>query len=311
MNDENAAALITRIHLRPGTEKAFAAWHARMSIAPGDYPGFISVEIKPPVAEDHDQWSVVQHFRSATEMRAWQRSDTHEHLLSEIAAIVGSDALLEVPGAEFDHDSSVAEVIATVVKTGSESAYREWAARIHAAEALFPGYRGGFLQPPISEKQPYWTTLVRFASPQELDNWLNSAERKKLLDEHERLVHSWTVHRLPNSFAGWFPVDQPNREPPAALKQSMVVLLVLFPIVMTELRFLTPLLRGIPPAPATFLGNAISVGLIGWPFMPIAIAFLNWWLSPKQGSALLLRAAGYVLIGALYTAEIAVLWNML
>src|SRR5262245_48283041 len=99
MNDENAAALVTRIQLRPGAEKAFAAWHARMSIAPGEFPGFISAEIKPPAADDHNQWSVVQHFRSATEMRTWRRSDTYEHLLTEIARIVGTDALQEVQGA--------------------------------------------------------------------------------------------------------------------------------------------------------------------------------------------------------------------
>jgi antibiotic biosynthesis monooxygenase (ABM) superfamily enzyme len=51
------------------------------------------------------------------------------------------------------------------------------------------------------------------------------------------------MRRLSNSFAGWFPSEGPDREPPTTLKQSMVVLLVLFPIVMEELRFLTPLLK--------------------------------------------------------------------
>jgi uncharacterized protein len=311
MNDSNVAALVTTIQVSAGSEIPFAAWHAQMSTAPGNFPGFISTEIKAPAAQGDTQWSVVQHFRTGKELRAWQCSETHRRLLDEIRAIVGGDALREVENAEFNSDSTVTEVIATLVKPGLENAYREWAARIHAAEAQFPGYRGSFLQPPISDKQPYWTTLVRFAMPQQLDNWLNSAERRQLLQEHEALVQSWTMHRMASSFAGWFPDQEPDRESPSTLKQSMVVLLVLFPIVMAELRFLTPLLKGVPPSLATFLGNSISVGLIGWPFMPIAIVFLNWWLSPKKRSGSLLQAAGYALVTVLYAAEIAAFWHLL
>jgi len=310
MND-NTAALVTRIQLNAGLEKAFADWHAQMSTAPGIFPGFISAEVKAPASPGDTEWSVVQHFRSAKEMRAWQSSDMHGRLLREIGAVIGVDSLREMESTESDCDSTVTEVVATVVKPGLENAYRQWAARIHAAEAQFPGYRGGLLQPSISNKQSYWTTLVRFATPRELDNWLNSTERRALLGEHEAMVQSWTMHRLPSAFAGWFPGKDPDREPATTPKQTMVVLLVLFPIVMAELRFLSPMLKGVPPAPATFLGNAISVWLIGWPFMPIAMIFLNWWLSPKTGSGWLLRASGYALLGVLYVAELAALWKLL
>lgn len=310
MDDNQAAALVTRIEVQPGIEQAFAGWHAQMSIAPANFPGFINTEIRAPAVQGETHWSVVQHFRSAKQMRAWQSSEAHRRLVDQIGAITGHDGLHELETGEIDRDSTATEVIATAVKPGFENAYREWAARIHAAEARFPGYRGGLLQPPISDKQPYWTTLIRFASPQELESWLNSAEREKLLQEHEALVQSWTMHRLGNSFAGWFPSEEPDRESPSTLKQSLVVLLVLFPIVMVELRFLSPILKGIPPAVATFLGNALSVALLGWPVMPIAIAFLNWWLSPKKGSGSILRASGYILLGVLYAAEIAMLWNL-
>jgi len=310
MNDKQAAALVTKVQVHPGIEQAFAAWHAQMSTAPGRFPGFISAEIKAPAHGD-TQWSVVQHFLGTQEMRAWQRSEAHCHLLEEIGAIAGNDAVREVEAGNADSDSSVTEVIATVVKPGLEDAYRKWAARIHATEAQFPGYRGSFLQPPVSDKQPYWTTLVRFDTPGQLDDWLNSSQRKNLLTEHEALVRSWTMHRLSSSFAGWFPGEGPDRESPSTLKQSMVVLLILFPIVMAELRFLTPMLKGLPSAPATFVGNAISVGIIGWPLMPIAIVFLNWWLSPEKGSGWTLRAAGYALVCLIYVVEIATLWNLL
>jgi len=313
MIDTRAAALVTKIEVHPGNEKAFAEWHGKMSTAPGDFPGFISAEIKPPEPPAGTQWSVVQRFRSAEEMNAWHGSGQHQRLLSEASLITGGNGanLSELKNLESESDSTVTEVITTTVNPGSERAYRDWAGRIHSAEAQFPGYRGGFLQPPISAKQPYWTTLVHFATPAQLDAWLDSTERKKLLEEHQALVESWTARRLPNSFAGWFPAESSDREPATTLKQSMVVLLMLFPIVMAELRFLSPQLAGVPPAIATFVGNAISVALLAWPFMPLAIFFLNWWLAPKKTAGPSVRVAGHLLIVMLYAVEIAALWKLL
>src|SRR2546427_6129955 len=121
MGDTNAAALITRIKVRPGSEKAFASWHSRMSTAPGDFPGFISAEIKPPMAERDPRWSVIQHFRSPQEMSAWRQSASHQGLLSEAGVITdvdGTGRLNELESMELRSDSTVTEVITTLVKPG-------------------------------------------------------------------------------------------------------------------------------------------------------------------------------------------------
>jgi uncharacterized protein len=312
MSETNAASLITRIEVAPGNDRAFAEWHARMTTAPGNSSGFISADVKAPIAPDVE-WSVVQHFRTVQDMQAWKNSQVNRRLLSEAGAITsdGASRVNQSETAEHQANATVTEAIATFVKPGFEDAYRDWAARTHAAEAQFPGYRGGCLQPPISDKQRCWTTLVHFATPEQLDSWLASAERKQLLKEHEELVESWTARRLPTSFAGWFPDEDSGREPSTTLRQSMVVLLVLFPIVMAELRFLSPLLTGVPPAVATFIGNGISVGLIGWPFMPIAALLLSWWLSPRKNTGATTRVAGYAVLIVLYGIEIAALWHLL
>ncbi len=73
--------------------------------------------------------------------------------------------------------------------------------------------------------------------------------------------------------------------PLSSWKQSMIVILMLFPIVMLEIRFLSPLLRGLRTSPSTFIGNVISVALLTWPFMPLAIAAMKWWLLPGKDSS--------------------------
>ncbi len=77
----------------------------------------------------------------------------------------------------------------------------------------------------------------------------------------------------------------------------MLVVLVLFPIVMLELRFLSPLLGGLNSSVSMFIGNVISVALIAWPFMPLVVGPMNWWLLPKKDSAGWTNPAGIALLG--------------
>jgi uncharacterized protein len=145
--------------------------------------------------------------------------------------------------------------------------------------------------------------LIRFATPTQLDAWLASAERRRLIAESESLVEAWSSRRLATPFGGWFPGEGIGGMPPN-WKQSMVVLLMLFPIVVLEMRFLVPLTRALNPVLGTFLGNAISVGLLAWPVMPLANRAFDWWLRPSPASAGPTTRLGTALLVGLYVSEI-------
>lgn len=292
----------------------FSLWHAKMTMAPAGSPGFISTEVSGPAVSGGGEWSLIQHFRNAQYLNAWRTSEQHRRLLEEAKSLVDQNdvqAFYEGEIVDGPGEGAVTEVVTTYVKPGKDREYREWAERIHREEARFPGYRGGFLQPPASDKQHYWTTLVRFATPGQLDAWLDSDVRRELLREHEALVQSWEHHRLPSSFGGWFPTDAASGESPKSWKQSMLVVLMLFPIVMLEMKFLSPLLGGMALSPATFIGNVISVFLLAWPFMPIIIAVMNWWLLPREDAPKWVDPAGVALLIALYGLEIKALSHLL
>jgi antibiotic biosynthesis monooxygenase (ABM) superfamily enzyme len=135
------------------------------------------------------------------------------------------------------------------------------------------------------------------------DAWLASPERARLVRESEALVEGWSSRRLDQPFAAWFPAAAPSEMPPD-WKQAMVVLLVLFPIVMSELRLPAPLTRGLSAVAGTFLANAISVGLLTWPVMPIANRALDWWLRPSRLAARRITPLGAGLLIAVYLVEI-------
>jgi len=70
------------------------------------------------------------------------------------------------------------------------------------------------------------------------------------------------------------------------------------------LRLLAPLTRGLNAVAGTFFANAISVGLLTWPVMPIANRALDWWLRPSRLAARRITPLGAGLLIAVYLVEI-------
>ena len=113
-----------------------------------------------------------------------------------------------------------------------------------------------------------------------------------------------------NAFSGWFANDQ-RQAPPPAWKQTCLVLLVLFPVVMLEIRFLSPLLSGLSVAVSTFIGNAISVSVVSWPLMAVAIYGLGWWLRPAAERRWRTELLGASTIVGLYALELLIFTRLM
>ena len=66
----------------------------------------------------------------------------------------------------------------------------------------------------------------------------------------------------------------------------MLVLLVLYPTVMTLSRFLGPVLDdlGAEPWLSMWLSQIVSVGLMTWFLMPLVTGWFRRWLDPVDGA---------------------------
>lgn len=302
----SATAIMTKAALLCGNERAFGRWQSALTRAAAAASGFVSLEIIPAFAGALE-WRIIQRFQTPEAVELWQRSSTRARLFAELDRMRDhSDAdLADEVAPDFHSLSCVTEVITTVVEPGREEAFQAWAEDMQSRQATFPGYMGTLVQAPLSSDIPYWTTLVRFSTPEQLDAWLGSEDRKTLLERSDPRVSHWRSQRLASPFAGWFPTE-PDQAPPAAWKQTMLVLLVLFPIVMLEIRFLSPILAGLHLAVSTFIGNAISVSLVSWPLMKFAVLCLNWWLQPDLAHRWRTEVLGACTIIGLYAAEILI-----
>ena len=209
--------------------------------------------------------------------------------------------------AEREQETSVVEVLITEVKSDQLSEYIVWSRKIQEAEAKFPGFLGAYLQAPKDSLSNIWITLLQFDTQDNLDNWLNSEERQKILEEAESFVKSVEGHRISSPYAGWFSKASFGAQEPAEWKETMLVLLVLFPLVMLQKIFLMPRLSGLNDSVAMFIANTISVILITFPMLPIAIYFMKNWLKASSKKE---NLKGLIIVLILYFIEICIFYGL-
>ena len=251
---------------------------------------------------------MVQRFQTIEQLGAWLDSDARSSLLAKGTSLLadeGTTNVIEGASTEPSPHDMVTEIITVSVKPGKEEAYRAWVNRIRQMEAKFPGYQGLQLQPPIPGLQDDWISLLRFDTSEHLNAWLRSDARRDALREVEPFIDQ-REQQVATAFSGWFTFgDVPGGVVPN-WKQAMIVLLTLFPVVMLERLYLSPLLGTLDPSVATFVGNLLSVAALTWLLVPRVNRAFSWWLRPIPDGSPRLEFAGVALILALYALCVVV-----
>lgn len=312
--NENGTILTSKVLIHPECVDDFVDWQAKLNAAIAEQQGFVSLEILSPSMPEQSEWLLVERFYSPVHLTCWQESSSRQNLMKQLEHYLKGDpktSKQEITSNPNHLTGGVTEVFVTKVNPENEKAYREWMGKIHQMEAKFPGFKGVYMQSPTQSWGINWITLLQFDTPENLDFWLNSPERKQILAEAETLISLLESHRVISPYGGWFASIAKGKMLPAVWKQTMIVLLVLFPIVMFEFKYLNPLTRGLNLSLATFIGNALSVLLILWPMTPIAIFFLRWWLTPKNTRNITNSVVGALVVLFLYLIEIIIFWNFI
>ena len=160
--------------------------------------------------------------------------------------------------------------------------------------------------------QDDWLAILRFDTEHNLQTWLESPERKKLLEEAAPFLREFHARVVRTGFEQWFPSPD-GTSAPAAWKQNMIVLLLLYPVVFLFGAWVqTPVLigkAGLPFWLALFIGNVASVLLLNW-LVPLASRGFAWWLSPVRNAGGRIDLAGAALVVLLYAAWLIVFSNI-
>ena len=311
MSDAKSVTVVTQTRAASDKDDDFAKWQRRMSEVVAAQPGFVEERVMLPSPPSQADWVILQRFASRGAAVTWLRSAERQRFVADAQPmLVGRDDVHLVSDYQAGVlPAPVSAVISARIKPGREDAYREWGRRIAAAQAKSPGFQGYRCEPPVPGVQEDWLTILRFDSEANLQTWLNSPERKKLLEESEAFTDECHTRIVRTGFDQWF--EGQGAAPPPWWKQNMVVLLVLYPLVFLLNEWLQkPILVGVFHLPYwafLFVNNAASVVLLSL-ILPRLTRRLGWWLSPAEHDAKR-DVAGALLVAAFYALWLLAFWQ--
>jgi len=309
-----SVTIVTQTCVRPEDSDAFGQWQEKTSSIVAAFPGFIAETVMKPSPPSQVDWVILQRFACTEAATAWLHSEKRlERIASAGPMTLGRDDIHIVSdGGTGVLPSPVSAVISTRIKPGQEVAYRGWEQRIAAAQSKAPGFQGYRFEPPVPGVQDDWLAIVRFDTEPNLQAWLDSAARRTLLDDATAFTEEFHTRIARTGFDQWFPAAV-GASSPAAWKQNMLVLLMLYPVVflfgaMVQTPFLTGS-AGLPFPIALFIGNVVSVVLLNY-LVPWTSIRFSWWLAPIGRNPWSTEIAGTALVVALYGLMLFVFWRL-
>jgi|GEM_PF-4142048 len=175
-------------------------------------------------------------------------------------------------------NSIVTTVFSRNVPQRKVADYEKWLTGISEAMQAFDGSLGTTIIRPATAGGRYHAITV-FRRVEDLDVWLESAERKEWLVRLDRLgVKTDTVtHAM--GLQRWF-TDPQAAAPPAKYKIAVLLVAGLFPVVSAVQWALAGMMSGWPQALKTFVGIVPSVVIMVWGVMPMLTNITHRWLHP-------------------------------
>ncbi len=155
----------------------------------------------------------------------------------------------------------------------------------------FPGYESIDIYPPTDPASTEWAVVMHFTDAALLQTWLASSERAELVAKVQSEIGEFQLETLANGFATWFTNrKQPNAPP--GWKMVLVVLLGLYPTVMTLTLTVGRVTFPLGLALAILIGNALSVITLQYIVMPRLTRIFGPWLQGRRTLAGALVIAG-------------------
>jgi antibiotic biosynthesis monooxygenase (ABM) superfamily enzyme len=307
--DGSATVVIGQL-LRPGCHDDYLSWQREVNAAAAGYPGFVGCEVRPP-DDDHAEWLTVYRFDSAANLKSWINSASRQDLLDRAGSLFDGPGTLQVIVRDGQPDDSLVTVVVSHrVAPEQTERFLAWQREVFETERKFRGFRGSEVFRPVEGVQDEWTICYRFDNAENLDAWLTSRDRRKLL--HDNDFTEFTLRRIDHSFGNWFSTPDAAGEPPSDFRTAIAVWMGLYPTVVLLTLLTSPL--GMPLWLGMLIGNLLSSLAMTYLTMPRYVnPILGWWLTPRpdgrpapnlRGLLLVLAVnAGWVVVFYLLTVQ--------
>ncbi|MWV11717.1 antibiotic biosynthesis monooxygenase [Pseudomonas sp. R-28-1W-6] len=164
------------------------------------------------------------------------------------------------------------------VKAGQVAAYEQWLRRTMRIASSYPGHLGVNVMRDLDR----FVCVLRFVGTRELQCWLDSSERKHLIEEVAPLLADGDQTEIEAGREFWF-TPSPSIQP-ARWKQACITFLVILPLSLLVPLLWQPLFALVPwlggYVPSNVLITLSIVLLVVYLFMPRVTALFAAWLNP-------------------------------
>jgi uncharacterized protein len=299
------AIAITVLH-RVGDPEVFDAWGARARSAAEATPGFVAFSASSRRDSSLD-WAIAMTFESENLLHEWLDGATWKTLVrrgAERGLLRLSSDLVIADGAVLPTGVGV---VSSNVSDGMEADFHAAHGRLTKAASEFSGYEGTAVFPPDASGE--WRSLIRFRTEPQLSEWLRSSQRNEVLPPvRSSLEQDFSVFAQPPPLGTNVRRVNGKTAMTPSWKTAMLLLMVLYPMVMLQSKFVAPVIGrlGAQPWLSVWLGQVVSVALMQWWLMPTVASWCRRWLDPVDGAGLRISLRGAAVAVIAYVASLAV-----
>ncbi|WP_339485660.1 antibiotic biosynthesis monooxygenase [Pseudomonas sp. EL_65y_Pfl2_R95] len=163
------------------------------------------------------------------------------------------------------------------VRAAQRPAYEKWLRRTTQIASTYPGHLGVN----VMRDAEQFVCVLRFAGTAELQHWLDSSERRHLIEEVAPLLDEGDQTQVETNREFWF--TPTNAQPALRWKQACITFLVILPLSLLVPLLWQPLFAKLPILGGYFVSNVLItlsiVLLVVYLFMPRVTALFAHWLS--------------------------------
>ena len=299
------AIVVTIVH-QVADPDVFDAWVGDVRSAVQTAPGFVafaaSIRRDAPL-----NWAIAVTFDSEDLLHQWLDGGTWNHIVRRGAArglLRLSSDLVIIDGAVMP--TGVA-IVSSSVSGGMEADFQASLVKLTMAASRFSGYEGTAVFPPGALGE--WMSLIRFRTEPQLSAWLRSPQRTQVLPPvRSSLTKDFSVFAKTTPLGTTVRNVNGKAEMTPSWKTAMLLLMVLYPMVMLQSRFVAPVIGklGAQPWLSVWLGQIVSVALMQWWLMPTVSSRCRRWLDPVDGAGLRISLRGAAAAMIVYAASLTV-----
>lgn len=174
------------------------------------------------------------------------------------------------------------------VRSAQLTTYEVWLHRTMGVAEQFEGHLGVDVMRSRDAGLTHFTIVLRFSCTQRLQTWLDSAERKQLINEAVPLLVDGDQIEVSTANEFWFTPTGEHTQP-SRWKQACVTFLVILPLSLLVPLAWRPVFASVPWLGSYFasgiLITATIVLLVVYFFMPMVTGWFEGWLQGDDDGA--------------------------